>query len=177
MKILSGKLKGRKIFSQKKGLRPTTAMVKASLFNILGVDIIKKTFTDVFAGTGAVGFEAYSRGASEVYFVEQNPEAVNLLKKNIDQLGVNAKVFKRNAFDFLKSRSLTTDFLFFSPPYDTIHWHQLMRAVEESPVIGKHTLVIIQHPKMVNLESFVLKKVDERRYGLNKLSFYRKEED
>lgn len=177
MKIIAGKLKGKTIIAQKSGLRPTTALAKASLFNIIGPDLLGKTFADIFAGTGAVGFEAFSRGAKEVAFVELNPEAVRLLKKNIANLDVDAKVFKRNALDFLGYARAQYDYIFLSPPFDTIHWHKLLRCIEQSPLLTEENTVIVQHPKTINIESFILDKVDERKYGFNKLTFFKRRKE
>lgn len=174
MRILAGKLKGKRILTQKKGLRPTTSVLKASLFNIIGQDIIGKSFVDMFAGTGAIGFEAASRGAKEVVFVETNSQAVKFLQLNIENLQINGRLIRKDAFDFLNSLEEPFDYIFFSPPYDIIHWHMLLRAIENSNLMKKETLIIIQHPKMVGLESLVLKKMDERRYGFNLLTFYKK---
>ncbi|HOJ49262.1 MAG TPA: 16S rRNA (guanine(966)-N(2))-methyltransferase RsmD [Spirochaetota bacterium] len=175
MRIIAGKLKGRKIDTQGKGLRPTTSVVKSALFNILGDDIINKIFIDVFAGTGSVGFEAYSRGAKEVIFIENERNAIKLLEENIKKLNVNGRVIGINAFTFLKNYEIENDFIFFSPPYDTIHWPSLTREIEKSRLI-KNSLIIIQHPKYVEIESFLLNKIDVRRYGLNKLTFLRSKE-
>lgn len=177
LKIIAGKFKGRSLKIQNKGLRPTTAIVKASLFNIIGNEIKDKSFVDVFAGTGAVGFEAASRGASSVTFIEQNPEAVYLLNENIRHLGACAQVVKRDAHQFLLSPSGPYDYIFFSPPYDVIHWHKLLRAIEGSKVTHENTIMILQHPKNIAVESFELEKVDERKYGFNKLTFLKKKKE
>jgi len=175
LKIISGKLKGKPIVGQKAGLRPTTAIAKSALFNILGNTVAGKIFIDVFAGTGGIGFEAFSRGAKEVVFVEKDSRAAAFLRRNIENLQINARVLRRDVYDFLSSTTQESpDFLFFSPPYDTIHWHMLLRAIEQSPVFGPKTLVILQHPKMIVVDSFVLEKTDERRYGLNKLTFFKR---
>lgn len=173
MRILSGKLKGMLIKGQKEGLRPTTSIAKISIFNILDDRIIDSVFADCFAGTGGMGFEAYSRGAKEILFVENNADAVRFLKENSERLKVNAQIYKRDVFDFLSSRmEKKIDILFFSPPFDTIHWHSLLRSIENSPLLHPEILVIIQHPKVVGLESLTLQKIDERRYGFNKFSFF-----
>lgn len=177
MHIIGGKLKGKKILGQKEGLRPTTAIAKSALFNILAESIQNKVFVDIFAGTGSVGFEAFSRGAKEIVFVELNSHAVKFLRKNSENLQINSRIIRRDVYDFLKSHDGPFDILFLSPPYDTIHWNMLIRAIENSTVINPETLIIVQHPKMVNVDSFVMEKLDERRYGLNKLTFFKKKKE
>lgn len=177
MHIIAGKLKGKKIQSQSSGLRPTTSIARASLFNIIGEEIEDKIFVDAFSGTGAMGLEAYSRGAKEVWLIEKNPQAVRMIQENVKHLEANARVIRRDVFDFLQSvTEKPFDYIFFSPPFDTIHWHLLMRAIETSNVIPKDAMIIIQHPKVIGLETMILKKMDERRYGFNKLSFFYKGE-
>jgi len=175
LKIQSGKLKGKKLVAPKSGLRPTTGIVKTALINIIKEDLKTKTFLDLFAGTGAVGFEALSAGAKEVVFVELNPLSVQLIQKNIQNLNLlNAQVVRSNALDFLASKRQTFNFIFLSPPYDTIHWHQLLRALEQSSLVGPNSFIIVQHPKTILLDSFILQKTDERKYGFNKLTFFKK---
>lgn len=177
MRIQAGKLKGRKLIAPKSGLRPTTGVVKTALINIIKEDIKNKTFLDLFAGTGAVGFEALSAGAKEVFFVDLNPLSVKLIQQNIQNLNLlNAHVVRSNALDFLTSRKKIFDFIFLSPPYDSIHWHQLLRALEQSTLVGSNSLIVVQHPKTILVDSFILQKTDERKYGFNKLTFFKKGE-
>ena len=97
MRIISGSAKGRRLTSFKKSLiRPTSDRIREAVFDILlsykgsSVDVFPfQNVLDAFAGTGAFGIEAYSRGASKVTFVENNPEVINVLKKNLEVCGFN----------------------------------------------------------------------------------------
>lgn len=176
LKIEQGFLKGKKIIGQKSGLRPTTSKVRAALFNMLRFQLKGKSFVDCFAGTGLVGFEALSLGAEKVGFIELNQKANEFLRKNVQQLEVEAQtVIKfQNVYDFLKSEYEKWDILFFSPPYDTIHWYQLLRSIENSPIFQEEVLVVIQHPSQIVLESISVKQQETRRYGFNCLTFLKK---
>ena len=100
MRIAGGINCGRKIYAPH-GLRPTLEKVREAIFSIIDVD--GKSFLDVYAGTGAVGLEAFSRGADEVWFIERSPKIIGFLKRNIESLDVeNAKVIKGNAIQVLK---------------------------------------------------------------------------
>lgn len=175
MYIESGYLKNRKISVPNVKLRPTTSIVKLALFNTLKKHIKNKKFLDCFAGTGLVGFEAVSQGASQVGFVEINKISVDYLNKNIQKLNITDKttIKQQDVFNFLESTNEQWDIVFFSPPYDTIHWYQLFRSIEASPLIKNSSLVIIQHPQKVNLEPLTLKTLEVRKYGYNKLSFFK----
>ncbi len=82
-----------------------------------------------------------------------------------------------DAFDFLKSSHAPFQYIFLSPPFDVIHWHKLMRAIETASVFNNESIIIIQHPKKIDLVSFKLTKTDERQYGFNKLTFFKLKED
>ncbi|MCX8059381.1 MAG: RsmD family RNA methyltransferase [Spirochaetes bacterium] len=84
--IISGKYKGRKIFIPKTNIRPTTNLVREALFSIIGNNIEGKSFLDVFAGSGIIGIEALSRGASYVTFVDLNRIATNTIKRNLNNI-------------------------------------------------------------------------------------------
>jgi 16S rRNA (guanine966-N2)-methyltransferase len=93
MRVISGTYRSR-ILKSLKGLalRPTSDRLRETLFNVLGPAVVGARFVDVFAGTGAVGIEALSRGAAEVVFIENHPPAVALIRKNLESLG--ATVFQ-----------------------------------------------------------------------------------
>ncbi len=133
MRIVAGTLKGRRLEGPSwDGLRPTSDSLRETLFNVLGPTLAGARVLDAFAGTGAVGLEAISRGAAETTFVENDPRSIILLKRNITHCGVeNACVIIRD--DFMKPRAqlvgavtaprkpdaLTRyDLVFLDPPYD-----------------------------------------------------------
>lgn len=131
LKIISGDWRSRQlIFEDLPGLRPTPARVRETLFNWLQQDVVASRCLDLCAGSGALGFEAVSRGAKEVIMVENNPQACRLIKENTVKLStekikiVQADVFKFLAGDVVK----TYDLVFLDPPFNkaiaqqACHW-------------------------------------------------------
>ena len=117
MNILSGRFKGFKIdTSLNATYRPTKSSVRKSLFDKLKT-LENKTVLDLFAGTGVLGFEASSRGADSISFVENNRSSINLLKLNIKKFSeINFKIYNMDCFDFLK-KTYSFDLIFADPPY------------------------------------------------------------
>ena len=117
MNILSGRFKGFKIdTSLNATYRPTKSLVRKSLFDKLKT-LQNKTVLDLFAGTGVIGFEASSRGANSISFVENNRSSINLLKLNIKKFSdINCKIYNMDCFDFLK-KTYSFDLIFADPPY------------------------------------------------------------
>ncbi len=126
IRIISGKLKGQQLFTQKgKHTRPTLSKTRDAIFNMLmsRFDLDEYDACDLFAGSGALGFEAYSRGVNSVSFIENNLKAIQLLKKNIAHLNISDSCFPiySDAIQFLKKNTwgnLKNLFLV-DPPYQT----------------------------------------------------------
>ena len=121
IKIIGGNLKGSKLFFRSSShLRPTANKLRETLFNWLQFDIKGMNCLDSFAGTGALGIEAISRGAKHVTFLEKTPQAVKDLKKNIDRLALEklSNVEMTNAFQWIQNNSLLDfDLLMLDPPF------------------------------------------------------------
>ncbi len=111
--------------------RPTTARVRKSLFDMLG-DLSGHRVLDLFSGSGIIGFEAASRGASEVVFVDQNKPALNLIQKNMAQFPeMKGRIVRSEVIRFLRSDSRTFDLIFADPPYRFPHLDSLVAAALE----------------------------------------------
>ena len=127
MRVIAGKFRSRPLHSLRGlDLRPTADRLRETLFNVLGAGnpaaFEGKVWLDLFAGTGAVGIEALSRGAARVYFVESSRAAAGLIQRNLDSLGVDAgfEVVKEEvirALRNLEARNVTANFIFLDPPY------------------------------------------------------------
>ncbi len=151
MRIISGTYKGRRLYGPRgMDLRPTSDRLKETLFNILSPIVRGSVALDVFAGTGAIGLEALSRGAREVVFVEEDRQGCTLIRRNLELCGISKgfRLIQRDAFTALRQLSregFAADILFLDPPYewqpyadliDTIARLGLARA--EAPVIFEH---------------------------------------
>lgn len=121
LRVISGSARGRKL-KEPAGftIRPTNSRVKEAAFDIVQFQIEDKRVLDLFAGTGQIGIEALSRGAASAVFVDSNPEAIKLIRRNLELSGFTglATVLHRDALRFLE-RSGQFDLIYIDPPYDT----------------------------------------------------------
>jgi 16S rRNA (guanine966-N2)-methyltransferase len=183
MRIVAGKFRSRQLKSLKGlALRPTSDMLRETLFNILGPRVEGSRFLDLFAGTGAVGIEAISRGAISVVLVENHPAAVRLIRENLASLEIKAEAriissAAAPALTKLQSQRITAfDFIFLDPPYvNEKDYQATLRALENSSLIAESTIVIAEHHKSFELPSALgrFERVRILRQGDAALSFYR----
>jgi 16S rRNA (guanine966-N2)-methyltransferase len=169
MRVIGGEFRSR-VLKSLPGLdvRPTPDRMRETLFNILAPRIAGATFADVYAGTGAVGIEALSRGAAWAIFVEQNRDACEVIRANLRSLGLEgrAKVMHTKASAALAT--LGAGIVFLDPPYrlETEYARSLEILARKPP-----ELVIVQHPFRLALPP-VLKRARMVRQGENSLSFF-----
>jgi 16S rRNA (guanine966-N2)-methyltransferase len=181
MRVIAGSRKGHRLLGPETiGLRPTSDRVKEALFSILSPRISDARFLDLYAGTGAIGIEALSRGAQHVTFVESSPAALRVLKKNLEKCGFASASDVRvcTAERFLKRNSpeaASYDIVFADPPYDqTDGGRDLLSWLDQSGMLGAHAVVILEHAKKVAVPSPVgrLSQVRQYRYGDTTLSLF-----
>jgi len=178
-RVIAGSAKGRKLkLVPGDTTRPIMDRVKEALFSILSRVTLDANFIDLFAGTGAVGIEALSRGAAHCTFVDLAPAAVMTVKENLAVTGLadRATVLKANAFDFLKRPPLAADIVYIAPPQYKHLWSEALRALDEAPEwVAEDGLIIVQidptEQTAVALKHFA--PYDERRYGSTLLWFFR----
>ena len=121
MRVIAGRAGGVRLVSPKTGLRPTMDRVKAAIFSSLGEMVINARVLDLFAGTGALGIEAMSRGAESVLFVDEDPQAIALVEKNLAKAKLSGRVRHADVFRFLKNTATSGEkfrIIFADPPYD-----------------------------------------------------------
>jgi 16S rRNA (guanine(966)-N(2))-methyltransferase RsmD len=145
VRIIAGRLKGRTIDGPKgAGVRPTSDGLRETLFNVLGDRIVDATFLDAFAGTGAVGLEALSRGASRVTFVESDRRTAEALHATVARLGVNdACMIVRD--DVARARLATFDLVWLDPPYDLAGLDAV--AAHAATWVAPGGLLVVEHSK------------------------------
>ncbi len=135
MRIIAGKYRGRKLHQPKGAIRPTTDRLRESLFNVLGNGLPGSVWLDLFAGTGAVGLEALSRGASLVVFNDSSREAARLVRRNLETCGVSEgfEVFEKDALTLLNYlRGRRFDFVSLDPPYVYPRYDKLLSKIAET---------------------------------------------
>lgn len=180
LRIIGGVAKGRKLRSVPGDTtRPVTDRVKEALFNILGADVQGATMLDLFAGTGAIGIEALSRGAAFVQFNDLNRLPVETIRANLKetQLGEGAKVTRFDALKFLEQKAeVRFDYVYIAPPQYLGLWRQALLALDNNlELLSEDGWVIVQiHPiEYRDIPDLVsLKVFDERKYGSTLLVFY-----
>ncbi len=185
MRVIAGKFRSRSLQSLP-GLdtRPTYDRLKETLFNVLSAAgrLEGSTFVDLFAGTGSIGIEALSRGAARVYFAENAKKAAQLIRANLQSLGVSdeAEVHERTAADairLLDQAGVQAQIVFLDPPYKMQGaYEQVLRLLSQTGVLIDGGIVVAEHDKRVDPGEG---DADIRRYrrldqGESSLSFYRR---
>jgi len=180
VRIIAGKNKGNILKSPRDlSVRPTSEKVREALFDILGISVRETCFLDLFAGTGAVGIEALSRGAREVIFIEKELKCIKIIKNNLEKTGnsQNAVVYKIDFLFGLKllgKKNCQLDHIFLDPPYNRGLINISLLEISKLPILRHKGLVIAQHYKkekiMENINN--LKLFNQRIYGECHLSFY-----
>jgi 16S rRNA (guanine966-N2)-methyltransferase len=120
MRVIAGSAGGLRLAAPKRGVRPTMDRVKAAIFSSLGDTIIDARVLDLFAGSGALGIEALSRGAASVLFVEEDRQSIAAIKKNLAKVNLTGRIRQENVFDFLRRSAGMENFqiIFADPPYE-----------------------------------------------------------
>jgi len=183
MRIIAGTFRSRQLKPLKKlRIRPTSDMLRETLFNILGPRVEGARFLDLFAGTGAVGIEALSRGASHVLLVENHRVAVQLIGENLALLQITerARLIPIDALAAIakleSERVSPLDFIFLDPPYaNERDYRSVLHALEKSSLVGDFSIIIAEHRKTFSLPVAIdrLQQIRTLRQGDAALSFYR----
>jgi 16S rRNA (guanine(966)-N(2))-methyltransferase RsmD len=164
-----------------RGIRPTQDKVRKAIFDILG-DIEGLSFLELYAGSGAVGFEALSRGVSELSMVECSRDSVLAIKKNITLLKASAcnlyYLEAEKAIKLLSRDKKSFDIIFLDPPYHEGMAKKILHTLEGYDILAPNGLIVAQHPKTESLSEPSLKfsLIKEAKYGDTWLSIFRKKE-
>jgi len=167
MRIIAGTFRSRQLKSLKGlTLRPTSDRLRETLFNVLQSRIEGSRFVDVFAGTGAVGIEAVSRGAKEVVFIENHRPTAELIRKNLESLEVRTGVrvlpidamrgLQKLAAEHAVNRSLLFDIVFLDPPYAAAdEYEQVLTFLRDAALLNPGGLVVAEHRRSFDLPKTV----------------------
>ena len=179
MRVIGGIYRGRRLRGVSGlAVRPTSDRLRETLFNILAPKIHGSHFVDICAGSGAVGIEALSRGASEVTFIERSRGACAVIEANLASLGITqATLIKQDAAASLKKlqrEAIQFDIAFFDPPYASEIYGEVMNQLGSDGLLTDDALVIVEHrvktppiPECGSLRIF-----REVRQGESALSFF-----
>ena len=182
MRVIAGTHRSRPLESMRgMDVRPTSDRLRETLFNVLAPGLPNSVWLDVFAGTGAVGIEALSRGARMVYFVEALNKAAELIRRNLQSLGISEgfEVQERDAAQALRlldSQAVECDFCFLDPPYKLQDaYEQTLGFLSQSQLLKPESIVTAEHDKHFDpgAKFGALERYRELRQGDAVLSFYR----
>jgi 16S rRNA (guanine966-N2)-methyltransferase len=154
LRIIAGQWRGRKLsFATAPGLRPTPDRVRETLFNWLQGHLHHARCLDLFTGSGALAFEALSRGAGHLTLIENNQNAITQLQANIQLLETenNAKLIQIDAFEFLKTNPLAFDLIFLDPPFRRNFLPRLLNIIIEKRLLTANGLIYLEHEKEEDL--------------------------
>jgi 16S rRNA (guanine966-N2)-methyltransferase len=175
LRVVGGEARGRRLKTPK-GIRPTQGIVKEAIFNLVGPAIDGVHVLDLFAGSGALGIEALSRGAAGVTFVDREPRGLAILRQNLEALDLKARahVVRGDVVRWLESspdQLKQADFVFMDPPYEDAVLDRALRAIDRVPT---DATVVVEHSRRQELPALTRLQVDrQRRYGDTMVSVLR----
>ena len=176
MRITTGKYRNRKLHMPK-GIRPTQDKVRKAIFDILG-DISGLTFLDIFAGSGAVGFEALSRGIAQLTLVESNHNSILAIKRNIALLNAtDCNLYHLDSEKAIKLLSLdkkSFDIIFIDPPYLKDMAKKILQTLGAYDILSPNGLIVVQHSRLEEMpaDGFKFSLIKEAKYGDTWLSIF-----
>jgi 16S rRNA (guanine966-N2)-methyltransferase len=179
LRVISGSQRGRKLLTVKgMGTRPTADRMREALFNILSNRVIGAHILDLFAGTGAFGIEALSRGATSAVFIDKEKAALSVIIRNIELCGLEerSRVMKWNIalnLKCLEGRMPKFDMVFMDPPYDHGFVQKALTNLYHSNSLTSGAVVVVEHSpaEPVPENFFGFEMTDQRRYGRTCFSF------
>jgi 16S rRNA (guanine966-N2)-methyltransferase len=183
VRIIAGAFRGRKLSALRgMAIRPTADRVREALFNILATRPVQATVLDLFAGTGALGLEALSRGAAQAVFVDLAPAAIQAIRKNIQLCRAEAstQVIQWNILNnlnCLRGYEGRFDLIFIDPPYHRGLIPPILAHLVALELASPQALVVAEHDpsEIIDPPSPAWENIDQRRYGQTQLTFLAKQ--
>ena len=179
MRIVGGEFKGRKLFSVRgKTIRPTADRTRESMFNILSHRVPGTIVLDLFAGTGALGIEALSRGAESAVFVDNSSGSLSVIRRNVESCALNdrANIIKWNIeknLNCLKTNRTGFSLVFIDPPYNRNLLKPTLFNLDQSKSLVNGSCIVVEHAFLESIPTDLLafELTDQRRYGKTLVSF------
>lgn len=169
MRVISGKARGIKLDTLEGiNTRPTTDRVKESLFSSIQFDIRNSKILDLFSGSGALGIESASRGASEVILIEQNKKCKAIIESNIKKTKLtNIKLYVKDAFDYLTETNEKFDVVLLDPPYNNKLEIKAIEYILDRNILNENGLIVIERDKndKIKFDFDGLELIKEKKYG------------
>lgn len=184
MNVTAGELRGRRLFTPKdRAVRPTGARVREALFSIIGDVVFGAMVLDLFSGAGTIGIEALSRGAECCTFVDKSEKALELLKRNIKELGLKERTSiipldASKAIKMARKNCDKFDIVFMDPPYSQFNLTQeLILSISKEEIVNPAGILIWEHEAKRSPDELygTLKREVTKRYGDTSLTFFSKQ--
>lgn len=179
MRVITGTAKGVRLLTPE-GMktRPTTERVKEAVFSIIQFEIEGSRVLDLFAGTGQMGIEALSRGASVAVFVDERREVCQLVRENLKRarLSDRARIVQSDYMGYLTRNRDLFDLVFLDPPYAEIFLENALKKISEIDILSDRGIIICERPveKPLNIEISGLQRGKDYRYGKTYITVFRK---
>lgn len=167
MRIISGKYRGKKLKEfELETTKPTLDRVKESIFNLIQFDVADAVVLDLFAGTGALGIEAISRGAKRTYLIDNNKQAISIIKENLKGVEGDFVVQQNDFFTFLNSTKEKFDLVLLDPPYKTDFGIIAIETMIKNNLLSKNAIIIFETSEEkdfnFNFDEF---EINKKKYG------------
>ncbi|MBI5476656.1 MAG: 16S rRNA (guanine(966)-N(2))-methyltransferase RsmD [Ignavibacteriales bacterium] len=178
MRIITGKFKGRNLTTvQDKSVRPATDRVKTTIFNMFLNRLSLKDIQvlDLFAGSGSLGFETISRGASSVTFVDDNEGVLDIIEENADMLGCisQTQIFQGDALTYIEKSKNKYDLIFADPPYSYTRIPDIPEIIFRNNLLNKNGYLIIEHSKHTSFPNSLMYSMEvQKEFGNTRVSFF-----
>lgn len=181
MRIISGSRRGHKLLEfTGQDVRPTTDRVKESIFNIIQSFIPGATVLDMFCGSGALSFEAISRGAEFAVCTDIDPKSIDIIRKNAVSLGFEdrCEILNRSCFDYIERCSRKFDVIFLDPPYNRGFIEPALTRISEGDLLSADGIAVLESDNTdFHGEISGLTVYRQRRYGRTFITVYKKDEN
>ena len=175
MRVISGKYKGKKLDGfDIDGTRPTMDRVKESLFGSIQNYIKGASCLDLFAGSGSLGIEALSNGASNCHFVDNGPVAFKVLEKNTQSIEETKYLYKmdyKKALEVFKEKNITFDIIFLDPPYNLNLINDVLKKIKEYNLLNEDGIIICEYENEKIITNYEC--IKEKKYGTTNISIYK----
>ena len=176
MRVISGKYKGKNLIGfDIDGTRPTMDRVKESLFGIIQNKVKNSIVLDLFAGSGSLGIEAISNGSSETYFVDNNIELINIIKKNTSGMDEKIHIIKsdyKSALELLKNSNIKFDIIFLDPPYKLNLINACLEKIIKYNLLNEDGIVVCEY-ETEKIEPNSLTLIKDKKYGSKKIKIFK----
>ena len=182
MRVITGTARGMTLRSPK-GMqtRPTLDQVKEAIFSAIQFETEGRRVLDLFAGSGQLGIEALSRGAKSAVFTDRQPQAISVIRENLDKTGLaeKARVIRTDFVTFLTNCTEKFDIILLDPPYEENFLEITLKLISEIDILSNDGIIICEseNNKVLRKSFCKLKITKEYHYGRAKVTFYRKDSD